>query len=127
MIKVCTIQINQRSLPYNSITNKMQVHEIILQQLGGNKFLVMTGSKNLTYSSVENNYLQMRLTRNKSGANFLKVTLNSNDTYTMRFFKFTIKNYTEVVITKEQTFEGIYCDQLQEIFTKVTGLYTKLF
>jgi hypothetical protein len=113
-------------LQHQTTPNKMQVHEIILQQLGGNKFLAMTGSKNLTYSSVENNYLQMRLTRNMSGANFLKITLNASDTYTLKFFKVTIKDYMPI-ISKEQTFEDIYCDQLQEIFTKVTGLYTKLF
>ncbi len=110
------------------------VHGEILRQLGGNKFLVMTGSKNLTYSAKENNYLQMRLTRNKAAAKWLKIILMQDDTYTM-IFSTSKKTYETLgghkfcvdekqVILK--TFENIYCDQLAEIFTEVTGLYTHL-
>ncbi len=108
----------------------MNTAQTILQQLGVNKFVVMTGSKNFLYAerseTVNNEWLRMDLTRNKAGVNRLKITLDANDTYTMHFYKQVIKNYVDVVITKEQTFEGIYCDQLQEIFTQVTGLYTSL-
>ena len=102
----------------------------ILVQLGGNKFIAMTGSKNLVS---DKNTLRMDLTRNKSGANKLFITLDVMDTYTMVFIKFSpFKINTKTgEITKEklreiQKIEGVYFDQLQSIFTETTGLYTHL-
>jgi hypothetical protein len=92
----------------------------ILNQLGGNKFLVMTGSKNLAY---DNSSLSMHLTRNKSKAKYLKIELTSMDTYNMIFKGFNKKTFEFPVVKR---FDGIYADQLQSIFTDVTGLYTKL-
>ena len=40
--------------------NEVQVYKEILNQLGGNRFLAMTGSKNLLYSSENPNWLSMR-------------------------------------------------------------------
>ena len=102
----------------------------ILKQLGGNKFLAMTGAKNLVY---DDNSLNMKLPKNMSQANYLKITLNSLDTYDLRFYKVTggkmnMKTF-EVSPIKEKDIKIIncvYCDQLQEIFTQVTGMYTSL-
>lgn len=96
-----------------------QVAETILQQLGGRKFTVMTGSKN--YAAIENG-LQMHLTRNKIGAKYLTITLDEMDTYTMTFSKLNKDFSLKVLAVKE----GIYNDMLQRIFTDVTGLYTRL-
>jgi hypothetical protein len=101
------------------MTNQ-EIATTILSQLGGRKFLAMTGSKNLVSDT---NALQMHLTRNKVSAKYLRIELKSNDTYTMTFRKAVNKN-NEAPIVRE--FEGVYCDQLQEIFTQVTGLYTSL-
>ena len=49
--------------------SKNQVAKEILNQLGGNKFIAMTGSKQFVAGE---NYLAMKLTRNGSGANYLK-------------------------------------------------------
>lgn len=94
------------------------IAKTILYQIGGNKFIVMTGSKNFLYGD---NYLLMTLSQNKSGANRLKITLDPSDTYTMQFLKY---RPFETEIVKE--FSDVYCDQLQDIFEKVTGLYTTL-
>ena len=103
------------------------IYETILQQLGGRRFQVMTGTKNFVYDSKEPNFLRMDLQRNKSGANRLKITLDANDTYTMHFYKGSLcKKTFDYKMTKQQTFEGVYCDMLQDIFTKVTGMYTSL-
>lgn len=111
------------------------VHETILQQLGGRQFLAMTGSKNLLYSAIENNWLSMHLTRNKLGAQYLKIILTPMDVYRMEFSR-SVKKYEtlpggkricideKLVILK--TIEPVYDDQLQDIFTEVTGLYTHL-
>ena len=91
----------------------------ILKQLGGNKFLVMTGSNKLIAGE---NYLLMRLTRNLSGAKFLKILLNGNDTYTMLFF--SVDKELNKKIKAERS--GVYCEMLQPIFKEVTGLDTHL-
>lgn len=112
----------------------MTVAQIILEQLGGNKFVVMTGSKNFLD---DGNTLRMALTKNASKANRLWITLEADDTYTMRFFKYTpggwkVNHKTGTVTDKPEkieevkTYKMIYCDQLQELFTEVTGLYTRL-
>lgn len=102
----------------------------VLEQLGGNKFTAMTGSKNFLYAEqTENNpmpWLRMDLARNAGKVNRLKITLDVMDTYTMEFYHQSIKGYTEVIIRNEQTFKGIYSDMLQEIFKKVTGMDTHL-
>ena len=102
----------------------------ILKQLGGNKFIAMTGSKNFL---VDGNTLRMTLVTNQSKANRLWITLDESDTYTMKFFKFTPgrlnKKTFEYIESKEleiETLEGVYCDQLQKIFTDITGMDTTL-
>jgi hypothetical protein len=97
----------------------MQVAQTILQQLGGKRFTLMTGSKNYV---ADKNSLRMNLSRNRSGAKWLKITLNSMDTYDMEFFT-AKKDFT--IVTKAK-FNNVYCDQLQQIFTQITGLYTSL-
>ena len=97
----------------------MQIAQTILNQLGGNKFIVMTGSKNFVAGE---NYLRMKLTRNKIKAQYLTITLNSMDTYNMCFFSVD----KELNRTTKASIEDVYCDMLQDIFTQHTGLYTHL-
>ncbi len=103
----------------------------ILEQLGGKKFIAMTGSKNFLYEdATETNatpWLRMDLASNAAGVNRLKISLNSTDTYTLHFYRQTISKKTlDVTISKEQKFENVYFDMLQSIFTQVTGLRTSL-
>lgn len=99
----------------------MNIATEILNQLGGTKFIIMTGSKNLQYSKDDPYYLSMQLARNKSGAKYLTIRLNTLDLYDMTFMK--IKD-NKLVNVAQHT--GIYHDMLQSIFTKVTGLDTHL-
>ena len=96
----------------------MNTAQTILNQLGGNKFIAMTGSKNFVNTG---NGLQMNLTRNKVNAQYLKIELTSMDLYNMNFYSF---RGAEMKVKNK--IEGIYFDQLQDIFTNVTGLYTSL-
>ena len=108
--------------------------QTILQQMGGNKFLVMTGCKDLVWDE-KNSTLRMSIPRNGSKANRLWVTYNwGSDSYTMRFFRYTAprlnsKTYewSEEKITEVAEFKEIYFDQLQELFTEVTKMYTRLW
>ena len=102
----------------NETNNKMKVYQTILEQLGGNKFKVMTGSKNFRYDL---NCLTMDLTKNTLGAKWLTITLESDDTYTMLFQSVTRKG-----IFQKAEIKSVYADMLQSIFTQQTGLYTSL-
>ena len=94
-----------------------EIANTILNQLGGNKFIVMTGTK---YFTCDNNSLSFHFPA-RSGANGCKITLNAWDTYTVKFFKV---RGTDCAQVKEYTL--VYCDQLQKIFTAQTGLQTSL-
>lgn len=95
---------------------------IIISQIGGRKFQVMTGVKQIT-SSEENGNIYVGIKHMKSAikTNYLKITLNDTDTYDMEFgsirgFKYTVK----------ATENGVYAEDLQRVFTSVTGLNTSL-
>lgn len=119
-------------------TNKnKQVAGTILQQLGGRRFMMMTGTKP-KYCGDENglSYVMLQLARNASGAKYLKITLDVMEVYTMEFIKEkrtkdtenSFPGYTawniDFVTVKEIT--GVYCDQLESIFEQTTELYTRL-
>ena len=106
------------TINYGRGASYMTVAKTILDQLGGNKFIAMTGSKNFIGGD---DFLSMRLARNKSGANYLRITLSSMDDYTVEFFKMTKFDLISVYSSG-----GVYCDQLQNLFTSVTGLDTRL-
>lgn len=108
----------------------MTIADTILEQLGGNRFLTMTGANHLLS---DGNTLRMNLPKNASKANRLWVTLDPDDTYTMNFFKFTAGklNKKDFSWTNDKRVEikeikGVYCDMLQNIFTSVTGMRTYL-
>jgi len=103
----------------------MKTSKTILEQLGGNKFIAMTGSSNFTYDSKNDIYLSMKLAKNVSKANYLTITLTPMDTYKMEFTSVRTKNW-ELERKVIATIENVYCDQLSAAFTKVTGMYTSL-
>lgn len=103
-------------------TNKAQeIASAIIEQLGGNKFFAMTGSVCKYYDN--DGAVTFKLRRNNAKAQYLKVSLNSMDTYKMDFFTVNTKTLDRTPIA---SYDLVYCDQLQDIFTKVTGLYTTL-
>lgn len=99
----------------NTHPDEEDVSKIILQQLGGNKFIVMTGAKNFVRGK---NSLTFNIGRNKTSANKIKITLNSKDLYDVEFFKGG---------KSMKTFDDIYFDGLRKIFTDYTGMRTSLY
>lgn len=99
------------------------IAKTILEQIGGRRFIAMTGSK--VFIDLGNG-LRMNLTRNKTSANRLDILLDeATDTYIMRFYRHSFSKKTFEVTTKDiARHEGVYCDMLEEMFTSVTGLYT---
>ena len=92
----------------------------LLQQLGGNRFIAMTGAKNLAFDKAKNT-LHMKIGRNAKGVNHLRIKLTGADLYDMEFLQVRAGNVK--VKAKEK---GVYNDQLQKMFTKHTGMYTSL-
>lgn len=108
----------------------MSVAEVILQQLGGTRFITMTGAKEFI---ADNNALRFKLPRNGSKANYCRIELNSKDLYNMEFIKFTPSRfysktfkYTEPKTEVLQTYCDIDCSQLCIVFEQYTKLYTHL-
>ena len=95
-----------------------RVAKTILQQLGGNKFIAMTGAKNFGSSR---NSLQFKIGRNSKSISHVIITLKSSDLYEMEFIR--IRGVKRTVVKKVK---GVYADQLQTMFTKYTGMNTKL-
>ena len=113
------------------MTNK-EIATTILRQLGGHRFIAMTGAKD--FLAIDNG-LMFKVGRNASKANRVEITLNGLDLYDIRFFRLTGGNFkvnhnkktcewVPVKETEVKQYNDMYCDQLQEIFTEVTGLYT---
>ena len=92
----------------------------LLQQLGGGKFIAMTGAKNLMVDQKEKS-LHMRIGKNSKGINHVKITLMPDDTYKMDFGRIRKLDYKVV-----RSVTGVYAEALREVFTEVTGLYTSL-
>lgn len=114
-------------------------YQDIVKQIGGNKFLTMTGSKIKYYGFDELGYvyIMIELVKNQSGEKYLKIQLNGIDLYNMEFSKIKktqlseykalgLKIYDEQQVIIE-TIENVYAEDLQEIFTDRTGLLTRLF
>jgi len=103
-------------------TNAAQVAQTILAQLGGNRFIAMTGAKNFTRAEDGRGRLAFKLPRKANdGINYVAVTLNQMDTYDVDFLSITGLKVREV-----SDFSNVYADQLRTIFEETTGLRTSL-
>lgn len=98
----------------------MTIANTIYLQLGGPRFSVMTGANQMMRLG---NGLQFRLPCNfaKKKITYVAIILNTRDLYDMEFGKLYRHEYRVV-----DRCEDIYYDQLQEVFTRVTGLNTYL-
>ena len=97
----------------NEGLDKRQAAEL-LKQLGGNKFIAMTGAKNF---GIGKDGLSFKIGKNAKAVNYVVIQLNGKDLYDMKFQKGTR------VLKKAN---DVYADQLQKMFTKHTGMYTRL-
>ena len=103
---------------YKEAMDKRQAGET-LKQLGGNRFIMMTGAKHF---GVGPNGMSFKIGRNSKRVNHVTIDLDrGRDLYNMSFDWVTIKG-----IKNKKKLKGIYNDQLQDMFTKYTGMYTSL-
>jgi formiminotetrahydrofolate cyclodeaminase len=98
--------------------NDLTVANTILAQLGGKRFTIMTGVKNLVG---DKNSLTMKLPKCAIKAKWLKITLNSLDLYDVEFI-----TESKGAIKTVKSENNLYNDQLVNCFEQNTHLYTKL-
>lgn len=90
----------------------------ILDQLGGRRFIMMTGAKNFLTDGSD---LTFSIPSARNGINRVQIKLNELDLYDIEFGRYQSLNYrTKAVLT------NISCSALRETFTAHTGLYTAL-
>jgi len=98
-----------------------QIAVTILRQIGGKRFVAMTGSHDFINLG---NGLRMSLSRNKTSANRLEIIYDAGaDLYNVRFYRQSFSQTFEVKIKDIKTYAGVYCDMLEDIFSDVTGMY----
>lgn len=97
-----------------TIDRSKEIADTILAQLGGNRFLAMTGAKSLSYGD---NALNMRIGRNSKGVTHVRIRLNGADLYDVTYMRVWGSKVTE-----KGKSEGIYADMLRADFTRETGL-----
>jgi hypothetical protein len=105
-------------------TNTKTVAETILQQLGGQRFIVMTGARNfLANDARERGSLTFKISSamTRDRITHVRITLGENDTYTMEGLK-----VRGVKCTTERTKTFLCAEDLQHAFTEMTGLDTHL-
>lgn len=103
-----------------------QVANTILSQLGGGRFIDMTGAHSFFYDKSEiGPYLLFKIPKAKQGIKAVKITLNGLDLYNVEFIKQKRAPSHEVSTVAKH--DDVYLDSLEQIFTKETGLYTRLF
>jgi hypothetical protein len=97
----------------------MEVAKTIMKQLGANNaFCILTGAKDFVGFS---NGLLFRVPKCRDGINRIRITLQPNDTYLVEAFR--CRGTTFVCVNHS---EDVYADQLRAVFTKFTGIATKL-
>ena len=92
----------------------------ILRQLGGNRFLAMIGASRVDCLGLKTLAVRFKA-RAKNGVNFLQVTLDADDTYTVRFMRQNGR-----LVMQKAAYSQIYWEDLPGLFESETGLYTKL-
>lgn len=100
------------------MTNR-EVASTILQQLGGNRFVAMTGAKNFVAVDQGLFFALPRMTGVK--INRVKVTLTPADDYVVEFY--TSRGAAMTLVEKV---DGVFCDTLAATFEEATGLATSL-
>lgn len=89
----------------------------ILQQLGGNRFLAMTGARQLLNTG---DGLQFSLPRGAvNKANKVRITLTQRDDYRVEFLRYSPRTLECTTLSQD---DGVYAENLRQVFTSRTGL-----
>jgi len=97
--------------------DKRQGAEVI-NQLGGGRFIAMTGAKDFFIGPKG---VVFKIGRNAKNVNYVRINLNSMDTYDIEFLQ--VRKFKEKVKSKAN---GVYAEDLRNAFEQHTGLRTSL-
>lgn len=101
--------------------NDQEIAQTILAQLGGRRFIAMTGVKDLV--ALTGGGLSLRLPRKTNGITHIRIVLDPSDTYNVEFLSWSSRRL-EMTIEVRRTM--VHCDQLAPLFEDQTGLLTTL-
>ncbi len=107
----------------------MNIGQTIFEQLGGNRFTMMTGAKEFVTFA---NGIRFKLGRNAINCNRVTITLNDHDLYDIRFSRFLMPRLTLDILDAQPIdrelvlIENVDVSNLAKSFTDVTGLLTFL-
>lgn len=101
-------------------TDSQQVAKEILNQLGGKRFIGMTGANSF---AAGNNSLSFRICKNAGHYKGVEIKLNGLDLYDLKFYM--QKNAPSFEVTFDEVL-NVYAEDLRAIFTNRTGLDTSL-
>jgi hypothetical protein len=99
----------------------MNVATTILQQLGGGRFIAMTGAKQFVGSDAALRFKINGRNRDGKAVNLVNVTLDASDTYTVTTYRNAKLHCVEI---DSRSF--VYNDNLRDVFESLTGLRTSL-
>ena len=94
------------------------VAQNIVTQLGGSKFVAMTGANNLVSGE---RGLTFRIGRNTGKVTHVKITLTAMDDYQVEFLAIRGTKVSPLAFK-----DGLQAEQLRPAFERVTGLRTSL-
>jgi hypothetical protein len=99
----------------------MTVANTILAQLGGNRFIAMTGAKNLMG---DKDSLQFKIGAGaKDRITHVRVLLSADDTYAVTFYRISGRGLDVRTIREDGM---VYADSLRATFEAATGFRTSL-
>jgi hypothetical protein len=114
----------------NTREEQIEIANEIQRQLGGARFRVMTGAKDMhALDDTTGPGLSFRIpgTTTKNHITHIRVKLDPSDTYTMEFWAYRKQRIPgPPPMKKIAEHDMIYDDMLQDIFTEETGLYTHI-
>ena len=124
--KVRDVLIKQKKLVPTYNKNEGKINERmdrrkaaeILKQIGGNRFIAMTGAKGFAFSD---KYMSFKIGRNSKGINFVRIGHNAKDLYDMEFGFVSTRG-----IKVKKKVKGVYADMLGTMFKKYTGMNVRL-
>lgn len=97
-----------------------QVPQTILAQLGGSRFIAMTGAKSFVGGERTLSFhLPSKITKHNAKA--MRITLNDMDLYDLELLK--MRKFEVTLVDKNQ---NIHVEDLRKTFTEMTGLDTSL-
>jgi len=107
----------------------LAIARTILMQLGGKRFIAMTGASSFSSGMFEAGPgLSFRLPTKSTKDRIMgvRIVLTPADLYTVEFLRLgkDAEGLTAVEVVSKS--EGVYCDMLADVFEEATGLYTSL-